>query len=89
VIDIDRAKLPPAAAVEKWTSEQYVRALRHEPAGKDYNRHLRQLLHVGFKIAARKGPRYLDLIRANHAVVAKNVTGNLFDRHLRPIFLGS
>ena len=89
VIDIDRAKLPAAAAVSGWTSEQYVNALRHEPSCREYNQHLRQLLHVGFKIAAKQGTRYLDLIRANRAVVAKNVTGNLFDRHIRPIFLGS
>ncbi|MCC6821517.1 MAG: hypothetical protein IT579_12360, partial [Verrucomicrobia subdivision 3 bacterium] len=68
---------------------QYVQALRHEPSGKEYNLHLRQLLHVGFKIAAKQGERYLGLVRANRAVVAKNVTGNLFDRHIRPIFLGN
>ena len=89
VIDIDRTRLPSAATVSGWTSEQYVQALRHEPACPEYNRHLRQLLHVGFKIAAKQGARYLDLLRANRAVVAKNVTGNLFDRHIRPIFLGN
>jgi tagaturonate epimerase len=87
VIDIDRAKLPPGAVVAQWTSEQYVNALQHEQSCPEFNPHLRQLLHVGFKIAAKKGPRYLDLIRANHAVVAEKVTGNLFHRHLKPIFL--
>jgi hypothetical protein len=77
VIDIDRAKLPTSAVVAKWTSEQYVNALQHEQSCKEFNPHLRQLLHVGFKIAAKKGARYLDLIRANQAVVAKKVTGNL------------
>ena len=89
VIDIDRSKLPNAATVSKWTSEQYVNALRHEPSCKEFNPNLRQLLHVGFKIAAKKGPRYIDLVRQNSAVVAKNVTGNLFERHLKPIFLGT
>lgn len=87
VIDIDRAKLPTADVVAKWTSAQYVNALQHEQACKEFNPHLRQLLHVGFKIAAKKGQRYLDLIRANQAVVAKKVTGNLFDRHIKAIFL--
>ena len=87
VIDIDRAKLPTAAAVAQWTSEQYVNALQHEQSCKEFNPHLRQLLHVGFKIAAKKGARYLDLIRANQAIVAKKVTGNLFDRHIKAIFL--
>lgn len=87
VIDIDRSKLPSADVVSKWTSAQYVNALQHEQSCKEFNPHLRQLLHVGFKIAAKKGQRYLDLIRANHAVVAKKVTGNLYDRHIKAIFL--
>lgn len=89
VIDIDRSKLPTADAVSKWTSAQYVNALQHEQSCKEFNPHLRQLLHVGFKIAAKKGQRYLDLIRANQAVVAKKVTGNLFDRHIKAIFLSN
>jgi tagaturonate epimerase len=88
VIDIDRSKLPNAATVSKWTSEQFVNALRHDPKCKDFNSSLRQLIHVGFKIAAKKGERYINLVKQNRAVVAKNVTSNLFDRHLKPIFLG-
>ncbi|HMP82307.1 MAG TPA: tagaturonate epimerase family protein [Verrucomicrobiota bacterium] len=88
VIDIDRSKLPTPSEVSGWTSEQYVNALRHDPKCKDFNPHLRQLLHVGFKIAAKKGQRYIDLVKANQEVVAKNVTGNLFERHLKPIFIG-
>jgi hypothetical protein len=89
VIDIDRAKLPDAATVSKWTSQQYIGALRHTPGYNGFNPHLRQLIHVGFKIAAKKGERYINLVKKNRDVVAKNVTGNLFERHLKPIFLGS
>ena len=88
VIDIDRAKLPGADAVNKWNSEQFVNALRHDPECREFNPHLRQLVHVGFKIAAKKGERYTNLVKQNAAVVAKNVTSNLFDRHLKPIFVG-
>jgi hypothetical protein len=88
VIDIDRSKLPSADAVAKWTSEQFVNALRHDPKCKEFNPHVRQLLHVGFKIAAKKGERYINLVKQNREVVARNVTGNLFDRHLKPIFVG-
>lgn len=88
VIDIDRAKLPTAATVNGWTSTQFVHALEHEQSRKEFNPHLRQLLHVGFKIAAKKGQRYLDLVKANKEVVAKKVTGNLYNRHLKPIFVG-
>lgn len=88
VIDIDPAKLPNPDAVARWTSEQYTSALRHDPRSSEYNSSFRQLLHVGFKIAAKMGPRYLELLEANEAVIAKNVTENLFERHIAPVFLG-
>jgi hypothetical protein len=34
------------------------------------------------------GPRYLNLLEANEAIIAKNVTENLFERHIAPVFLG-
>ena len=43
---------------------------------------------MGFKVAAKMGPRYLKLLEANEPVIAKNVTENLFDRHIAPVFLG-
>jgi tagaturonate epimerase len=88
VIDIDPAKLPSAEEVRGWSSAQYTSALRHVEKDPQYNPSFRQLLHVGFKIAAKMGPRYLALLEANEAVIAKNVTENLFDRHIAPVFLG-
>jgi len=85
VIDIDLKKLPSKQAVAKWTSAQYCAALRHDPKCKEYNRHFRQLLHVGFKIAAKKGDRYLKMLEANEAIVGRNVTMNLYERHLKPL----
>jgi hypothetical protein len=89
VIDIDPARLPSADEVRGWSSQQYTSALRHVERDPAYNDSLRQLLHVGFKVAAKMGPRYLSLLEANEAVIAKNVTENLFDRHIAPVFLGS
>jgi len=88
VIDIDPKKLPSPDEVSGWTSEQYTSALRHVEGAPAYNSSLRQLLHVGFKVAAKIGQPYLDLLEANEAVIAKNVTENLFDRHIAPVFLG-
>jgi hypothetical protein len=88
VIDIDTAKLPSPAEVNGWSSEQYTSALRHVRGAAAYNPSLRQLLHVGFKVAAKMERRYLDLLEANEAVIAKNVTENLYDRHIAPVFLG-
>lgn len=87
VIDIDRQKLPSKLTVNAWTSAQLVAALRHDPKHPAFNSHLRQLLHVGFKIAAKKGLRYLEALRQHEAVVSKNVTENLFERHLKPLFV--
>ena len=88
VIDIDSSNLPSADEVRLWSSEQYTSALRHVRGAAAYNSNLRQLLHVGFKVAAKMGNRYLDLLDANEAVIAKNVTTNLYERHIAPVFLG-
>ncbi len=88
VIDIDPSKLPSPDQVRQWTSEQYTSALRHVPRAAAYNNSLRQLLHVGFKVAAKRGRGYLDLLDANESVIARNVTENLYNRHIAPVFLG-
>lgn len=87
VIDIDRNALPSVEEVNGWSSEQYVRALRHVQSDPLFNPSLRQLLHVGFKVAAKMGSRYTDALEANEATVARNVTENLLERHIRPLFL--
>ena len=88
VIDIDISKLPSASVVNRWTSEQFVRALRHDPTCPDYNPSLRQLLHVGYKIAAKIGPRYLRMLEQCELSISRNVTENLYERHIVPIFFG-
>jgi len=88
VIDIDRAKLPDPATVSQWTGAQFAAAVRHDPRCKDFNPHIRQLLHVGYKLAAHKLDRYLVLVQGSNGVITRGVTHNLFDRHLKPIFLG-
>jgi len=89
VIDIDPTRLPTPTSVSGWSSEQFTSTLRHDQSSSAYNPSFRQLLHVGFKIAAKMGRRYLDLLEANEAVIAKNVTENLYTRHIAPVFLGS
>ncbi len=88
VIDINPEKLPSPTRVSGWASEQYTSALRNDPSSPQYNPSFRQLLHVGFKIAAKMDRRYLDLLEANEAVIGRNVTENLYDRHIAPVFLG-
>ena len=67
VIDIDRAKLPSAGQVTKWSGSQFANALRHIPGHPEFNPSFRQLLHVSFKVAAKAGNRYTDLLNANEA----------------------
>ncbi|MGB9612507.1 MAG: tagaturonate epimerase family protein, partial [Bryobacteraceae bacterium] len=87
VIDIDPSRLPAPEEVARWDSQRFTAALRHDPQGPDFNPHLRQLLHVGYKVAAKMGERYLSLVRACEETVARNVTTNLLERHIRPLFL--
>lgn len=88
VIDIDRGKLPSADEVARWTGDQYADALRHDPRNARYNPSLRQLLHVGYKVAAQMGERYINALERFEPTIAQNVTRNIFDRHLKPIFVG-
>jgi hypothetical protein len=88
VIDIHIASLPAPVEAQRWTAEQWVGALRHDSRSPLYNSSLRQLMHVAFKIAAKMGPRYIAMLEKHEAHVAENVTRNLFERHIRPVFLG-
>lgn len=88
VIDIDAKKLPVPEGVRRWSSADFVAALRHDPGCPQFNAHVRQLLHVGYKVAAKMGDRYLRLVKECEASVGRNVTENLYERHIRPLFLG-
>jgi hypothetical protein len=86
IIDIDPLKLPTPELVASWSSEEFVNALQHEDSCKSYNSHVRQLLHIGFKVAAEKKARFGELLADNRGIVEGNVTRNLFERHIKPLF---
>ena len=87
VIDIDYSRLPPPADVNSWSSEDYTSALRHDQSNPRFNLNVRQLLHVGYKVAAKMGDRYLGMLRECEEPISRNVTENLFGRHIKPLFL--
>jgi len=87
VIDIDKVKLPAPQQVESWTGKRFCDALRHDPSCPEFNPHFRQLLHVGFRVAAEMGDRYYAALEQNEATIAKNVRENLYERHVRRLFL--
>ena len=86
VIDINPEKLPTPAAADAWGAQEFATALRHDQACDRYNRDFRQVLHVGYKVAAEMGDRYTGALKAHQEIVAANVTENIYARHIRPVF---
>ncbi len=89
VINIDKGKLPVPAQVASWSPEEFVLALRHDLPCKSCNLHLRQLLHVGFKVAAEKRERFAGMVAECRSVIEENVAGNLYEKHIVPLFMGT
>lgn len=89
VIDIDKTALPAPEAVQDWSPEKYTGTLRHAQSHPDYNPNFRQLIHVGFKVAAEMKGRFIDALAANEEIIGNNVTENLWSRHIEPIFTTS
>ena len=87
VINIREERLPSPAEVMNWSSEQYTSALRHDQRNPQFNPDLRQLLHVGYKVAAKLGDHYLRMLSECRDSISRNVTENLFERHIQPLFL--
>jgi len=87
VIDIDYSRLPLPEDVKTWNGVQFSDALRHIPDHKDYNLHFRQLIHVGYKVASDMGDKYYDALKENADIIAENVMENIFDRHIKRLFL--
>ncbi|MDP3683246.1 MAG: hypothetical protein Q8S01_04865, partial [Ignavibacteria bacterium] len=88
VVDIDFDKLPKPEEVWEWSCEDFTNALRHDQTCEKYNIHFRQLLHLGFKIAAEMGDKYYNALKKYTRVIGKNVFENIYDRHIKILFLG-
>jgi hypothetical protein len=89
VIDIDTAELPTAEEVDKWDGQSFASALRHDQSCEQYNPNFRQLLHVAYKIAAEMGTRFTNALHRHEAIIARNVSENIYERHIKPVFIGS
>lgn len=87
VIDIHKDKLPTGEEVNGWDGDKFANSLRHIEGHADYNPHFRQLLHVAYKLAAEKGDGYMALLQEHKEIVGRNVTENLYERHIKPLFL--
>ena len=87
VIDIDRARLPEPKTVRGWSGTEFGAALRHDQKCPAYNLHFRQLIHVGFKVAAEMGPVYYQALETHADVIGRLVTENLLEKHIKPLFV--
>ena len=86
VIDIDQDRLPSPDQVDQWDIGAYVSALRHDQTNNQYNPHLRQLLHVGYTIAAEIGDRFKHALKRYRDSIAHNVTENI-QKHIYMLFM--
>lgn len=86
VIDIEDALLPSSEEVSNWNGEKFANTLRHIPGHPDYNPNFRQLIHVGYKVAAEMGEKYTGLLKKYADVVGGCVEENIYDRHLKRLF---
>jgi hypothetical protein len=86
VIEIDDSDLPDPSVTDKWDKDKFVNTLRHITGHPDYNPNFRQLLHVGYKVAAEIGDQYYEALKKFSDVISRNVSENIYDRHIKSLF---
>ena len=87
VIDIRLENLPKPEEVKSWSGDKFARSLRHVRTDPNYNSDFRQLIHVAFKLAANLGREYTDALEKYADIIGKQVYENLYDRHIKRLFL--
>jgi hypothetical protein len=88
VVEIDERKLPDPGLVARWSSGEFLSALKHDKNNPRYNSDFRQLVHIAFRIAAELGDVFRTALIESREIIEQHVTDNLFDRHIKPLFLG-
>jgi len=86
VIDIDLNKLPSPDSILATSGSNFAAMMQHDSDCPLFNANVRQLMHVSFKLAAKKGDRYLSLLKQHEAIVGQQVTNNIYEKHLKPLF---
>lgn len=86
VINIDLNSLPSPEAFDTWSGKRIAHTVRHNLENPDYNLHIRQLLHVGYKVAADMGEEFLGALETYKETIGFHVTENLWDRHIKRLF---
>lgn len=88
VLHLNKQMLPDVREVNSWSSKQFTEVLTHNRLCQQYNPDFRQLIHVGYKIAAEMGDQFITALDTHREVIAERVKHNLLERHLKPLFLG-
>ncbi|MCK4746529.1 MAG: hypothetical protein KAT15_05815, partial [Bacteroidales bacterium] len=86
VIDIDPSNLPTPEEVGTWNGDKFANTLRNIPGHPDYHAGFRQLIHVGYKVAAEMGDGFLSMVKDNRLIVGEQVTTNIYNRHICRLF---
>ncbi len=86
VIDISLNHLPDKREVESWNSNKMFHTLQHIPEHPDYNKDMRQLMHVAYKLAAERIEEFSILQEKYSDILGQCVTENIFERHIRRVF---
>ena len=87
VTNIEKDKLPTPSVVNTWNGKKFADTLRHNLLCEDFDPNFRQFMHVSYKIAAEMGDRFLNALKKHKKIIEKNVIENLFERHIKMIFL--
>jgi hypothetical protein len=87
VIDIDKGRLPSPEVVAEWNGKRFAEALRHDQSCGRYNPDLRQLLHVGYKVAAEMKAEFTNAVSECEGIIGPMVMENIYQKHIKPIFI--
>ena len=87
VIDIDYARLPAPAAVERLERLAIHFGAAPRPGQSRLQSRPAPIAACGLQGGRQDGDAYLAMLEACEASISRNVTGNLFDRHIVPLFL--
>jgi len=88
VVDIEKDQLPYPEAFCEWTGQIIAAKLEHNPDSLEFDPQIRQFLHCSYKIAAEQGEDFIRHLQQNKNLVADRVTYNLYERHIKPLFVG-
>ncbi len=82
-----RTEADEAVRTPGWNNAEFADALRHDQSCDKYNPNFRQLMHVAYKIAAEMGIDCLNVLEKHEKIISQKVMKNIYERHIKPIFM--